>query len=254
MNHVDATVAVKFSNEYARFNIINGNRQLNEKKIKKILAEISQGNDMLKYYPIQVIEKNERLDILDGQHRFYISKKLKRPVYYILVSEQKSMMEIARINSNSEKWKAQDFLNCYIQFDNKNYKILQEFMDTYGINLGSSLKLLNHGHPGNLDTGAGGNRLMDEFQNGEFVVNALDEAVKLADTCQKFHLFTGWKSRSFVVAIHNIIKANLFSVDDILKEFHKRPDTLLLQRDSKSYIYALEVLVNVGKKKRIIIA
>ncbi len=87
MEHVESSQRIFFSKEYANFKMMNGNRELNEKKINKIIDEIKSGNDMLKYYPIQVKDNNGRLDILDGQHRFYISRKLKRPVFYILVNQ-----------------------------------------------------------------------------------------------------------------------------------------------------------------------
>lgn len=76
MTHTEATVKIYHTSQYSLFKMINGNRQLNEPKIKKIIAEIQSGNDMLKYYPVQVKENNGRLDILDGQHRFYICKKV----------------------------------------------------------------------------------------------------------------------------------------------------------------------------------
>lgn len=129
MQHTEATIQIYFTKDYARFNMINGNRQLNDAKIKKIITEINGGNDMLRYYPIQVRQNKERLDILDGQHRFWISKKLARGVFYILVQEEKSMPDIAKINSNVEKWKNEDFINCYVQHGNSNYQIIREFQD-----------------------------------------------------------------------------------------------------------------------------
>ena len=135
MQHTEASVQIHFTNEYARFNMINGNRQLNERKINKIIKEIDNGNDMLRYYPIQVKENKERLDILDGQHRFWISKKLGRPVFYILVQEEKSMPDIAKINSNVEKWKNDDYINCYVQHGIEDYTILRDFFEKYNVSL-----------------------------------------------------------------------------------------------------------------------
>jgi hypothetical protein len=81
MTHTEASLQIFFTNEYSRFRMINGNRQLNEAKINRIIKEISNGNDMRKYYPIQVKENGDRLDILDGQHRFYIARHFKSPVF-----------------------------------------------------------------------------------------------------------------------------------------------------------------------------
>lgn len=125
LTHHVSTVQVFMTEEYNNFSMINGNRPLNERKIKRIISEIESGNDMLKYSPIQVRVCDDKLMILDGQHRFFISKKLNRPVYYILVLEDKTMQDIAKINSNVEKWTDENFINCYLTTGNKN-KVLNQ--------------------------------------------------------------------------------------------------------------------------------
>ena len=79
LQHYTSTISVFQTTEYKNFTMINGNRALNQNKIKRIIAEILGGNDMLQYYPIQVRVVDDKLSILDGQHRFFICKKLKKP-------------------------------------------------------------------------------------------------------------------------------------------------------------------------------
>lgn len=250
MKHIDSTVVVFFSNEYSRFKMINGNRPLNEPKIKRIIREIQNGNDMLRYYPIQVRENKERLEILDGQHRFYICKKLKVPVFYILVKEDKSMPDIARINSNVGKWSKEDYINCYVQQGNKNYQIIRDYLEKNKYSLSVILLLLKTGTPGTEGTYPG---IMEEFQSGYFEVKEQEKAEQLAAQVEKFNSFTNYRSRGFVIAIYRIIKANLISIDDLLKAYQKKPEMLTEQANYKAYINTLEQIVNVGKQKRIVI-
>lgn len=250
MQHKPSSYQIYFSIEYARFKMINGNRQLNDSKIKKIIKEINEGNDMLRYYPIQVRENKDRLDILDGQHRFYICKKLKRPVYYILVEEDKSMPDIAKINSNVEKWKSVDFINCYVAHNNKHYEILQAFLDEYHFSTSVALVLLQTGQPG--AEGAYPN-ITEDFRNGKFEANYKKEAFQLAEDCKLFCNFPNWRSRAFVIAIYRIKKAGLIDLKEVYSEYQKRPDMLTQQGNYKSYINTLEQIVNVRKQKRIVI-
>jgi len=250
MTHTPATEKIYFSNEYARFKMINGNRQLNDLKIKKIIKEINEGNDMLRYYPIQVRENKDRLDILDGQHRFYICKKLKRPVFYILVQEDKSMPDIAKINSNVEKWKSIDFVNCYVAHNNKSYEILQAFLDEYKFSISVALILLQTGQPGS--EGSYPN-ITEDFRNGRFEANYKTEAYQLAEDCKLFSNFKNWRSRAFVIAIYRIKKGGLITLKEIFDEYQKRPEMLTEQANYKSYINTLEQIVNVRKQKRIVI-
>lgn len=250
MQHTESSQKIHFSAEYGRFKMMNGNRQLNEGKIKKIIREISDGNDMLKYYPIQVRENEGRLDILDGQHRFFITKHFKRPVFYILVKEVKSMIDIAKVNSNVEKWKNSDFLNCYIEFGNENYKQMQDFLDKYELNYTLAIRLLSTGTPSD----GGDDSNSDAFRNGNFEVRYMKEAVEIMDYCKMFSAFKGHKQRAFVVAIYKILNAELYSIKYLAADFAKYPDQLTEQPNYKSYITALELLANVRKHKRVIIA
>lgn len=54
MQHKKSDVVVYESTEYAKFKFITGNRPINDNKIKRIMKDIENGNDMLKDYPIQV--------------------------------------------------------------------------------------------------------------------------------------------------------------------------------------------------------
>ena len=118
MEHTPATTMVFQTTDYNRFRMIKGNRGLDVNKIKKILGDIDRGTNLLKYVPVLVVEHEGKLDIIDGQHRFSVSKKKKEPVYYI-IAESLSLYDIARMNSNQEKWKPADFTNSQIEHEQK---------------------------------------------------------------------------------------------------------------------------------------
>jgi len=250
MKHTQSNVLVYTTNDYTKFSMIKGNRGLNQQKIKKIISEIEAGNNMLPYYPIQVLETSNKIDILDGQHRFFISRKLKQPVYYILVKENKTMADIAKVNSNVEKWKQVDFINCYITQGNKHYQQLQQFLEEYKINIGTSLRLLSFGHPG---VEGSNPDLQKLFEAGQFKVQKKEEAVAIAEQCKKFKDFKYHTDRGFVIAIYRVIKAGLVDVDDLVKAYHKNPDKLEKNHSQKQYLFNLEQILNIGKQKRIVI-
>lgn len=250
MKHTEASTLIFFTNEHARFKMLDGNRQLNNGKINRIIREINEGNDMLRYYPIQCKENKDRLEILDGQHRFFICRKLNRPVFYILVKEDKSMADIAKVNSNVEKWKNSDFIYCYVQQGNEHYKNLQDFVEKYGINIGTSIKLLRYGFPGNEGSS---DISKDEFVQGLFTCNFLNEAIQLAEDCKKFQPFDCWKDRGFVIAIYKIKKAGLVSLDELIASCKKYPELMAKQLSYKEYIYMLEQVYNSRKQKRVVI-
>lgn len=248
--HTPSSVIVYSTTDYSRFKMINGNRGINMRKVAKIIKEIEGGNDMLRYYPIQVKENDDRLDILDGQHRFYIDKKLKRPVYYILVEEEKTMPEIAMINSNVEKWKPEDFINCYMNHGNKNYEILKTFLDRYDFSLSVALVMLKTGTPGSEQAHR---ETMEAFRNGTFIAQHIDKAEELGDMVHLFNEFSNFRSRAFVIAIYKINKAGLVAVDEICRAYKERPEMLTQQANYKAYVNTLEQIYNFKKSKRVYI-
>lgn len=246
IHHTMSQTMVFQSKEYGLFKMLDGNRQLNETKIKRIIRDINHGIDVLKYYPITVVEKEGRLEIHDGQHRFYISRKLNKPVHYIVMQEERRLSDIAKINSNVEKWTIKDYINCYIQLNNKNYEVLRSFIDTYRLSPTVSIKLLSTGSPG---TESGFDN--QEFQRGHFEAKFHKEAIELAETCKRFEAFPYWSDRGFVIAIHRIITSEKISIDELHEKFMKNQDMLKKQSSFKEYLFALEIIMNKGKQIRI---
>lgn len=251
MQHTESEkVKIYWTKCYDRFRFLPGNRPINDRKIRKIMKEIDNGNDMLMYYPIQVKEENGKLWILDGQHRFKLSKFFQRHVYYIIVKEEKSMVEIAKVNSNVEKWTMDDFMRCYLEKGNPHYKELKNFMDKYDFRYSISLKLLRHG---NLENEATDGSVNEAFREGTYTVDNLAKATELADLISLFKASGIATSKAFSTAISRIHSAGLMPVEEIYEAYSKYPHLLQQQINYKGYVTNLEQIVNHNKQKRRII-
>lgn len=245
-----AHVDICFTREYSLFKFLPGNRPLNTLKIKKIIAEIDNGNDMLMYYPIQVKEKDGVLWILDGQHRYTISKFFQRNIFYIIVKENKTMAEIAKVNSNVEKWGMDDFMNCYKSQGNLHYEKLNEFLEKYPFGYGCAITLLHNGNPG---VEGYAKNLNDDFKNGLYKVKELEAAQELAEKCKLFSDSDLWKSKSFIIAIYRIWKAEKITIEALHAAYLKYPHMLTRQANYKGYVVAFEQIVNNKKQNRTVI-
>jgi hypothetical protein len=247
MKHTVSSVKVYKTEDYKIFRFREGNRETNKKKQDKIIKEIESGNDILDESPILVFEDGKHLNIEDGQNRFLIAKALKRPVHYIIKKQQLSLYNLAKINSNVEKWSAKDFINCYSKAGNANYKKLGEFHKAYGISVGVCLSMLTYG----VQKGdGGGEKLLDAFQQGIFEIKKEKEARHLAEICKSFEAFPAWNSRGFILAITKILQADQCDFDVLLKKFKRDPSKLTTQSNWKGYITNLEVIYNYDNSKR----
>ena len=70
---------VQTSSDYAKFKTLIGNRKPNELHIKRL---ISSFKERYLFSPILV---NEKMQIIDGQHRFLSAKELNLPINYLVV-------------------------------------------------------------------------------------------------------------------------------------------------------------------------
>lgn len=246
MEHTPSTVMVFQTPDYSKFNLIKGNRELDMNKIKRIQADIDRGTNLLKYCPIVVVEKNKKLDIIDGQHRFVVAKKIKSPVFYVL-ADPLSLYDIARMNSNTEKWKSRDFINCYVELGNEHYKKLQSFLVKYpGVPITTCVSLLEKGK-----IAAGGSG-MEAFQRGEFKVHFERDAHKVCAAAAQFNHSQKF-SRAFITAVNKILDADVFPIDELIKKVNNDPDYLHQHDHFKKYLTNLEEIAGKGKHKRVAI-
>lgn len=244
--HTLSRVQIYTTKQYDRFVKMAGNRSLNKAKINRIKKDIDNGLDMLRYCPIIVAEKDGKLEVLDGQHRLQVCKDLKSPVWYIMADEL-TILEIARVNSNTEKWKNKDYIHCYVSQGNENYRKVEAFMGEYGFPLSVALALLTKGVKTN-DGGEGS--VQKQFQEGGIVVKYEAEARRVADIAKQFEGFSAWNSRTFVVAICKIMEADKMPMQEVVAAYLANKDKLQPQGNWKNYLAALEVIVNIGKSKR----
>jgi hypothetical protein len=249
LKHEESSIKVYFSKEYGLFRMISGNRELDAAKIRRIKNDISHGIDVLRYCPILVKQnKDEKLEIVDGQHRFWVAKELKKPVHYIIV-EHIDLYGIAKINSNTEKWKAKDFINAYAQNGNKDYITLRKFIEDNGLPVTTAINLLAQGFEGAAD----GGKYRDAFQIGRFTVNKLEEAETIIEVCKRFSKSLVWKDRGFITAIAKIIQSGKCDIEDLVEKFEKNPELLEKQLSYKEYLVNLETIYNVRMRHRRVI-
>lgn len=249
MTHSQSKIKVYQTTDYKVFRLVQGNRAINKKKVERIIREISAGNDVLDECPILVAEHGGKLDVKDGQHRLEVARQLKRPVHYIIKAQEMSLYNVAKMNSNTERWKAQDFINCYVQLGNDHYRKIQAFHKKYGISIGLSLLMLTNGTI--MGDGSGiRERLTADFEHGTFEVKKYKEACQVAEICKNFEASSAWNTRPFIIAICRILAADKCDFDVLMKKFNRDPSRLTSQASWKAYLTILEEIYNIGNSKR----
>lgn len=110
--------------DYSIFKKLVGNRPVNS-HVNAIAK--SMKNDGWIGAPIEV---NEKMEVVDGQHRLEAAKRVGIPVRYE-VQKGLNLRKCQVMNNTSKGWRNSDYVNSQIELGNKNYERLKNMMDKY---------------------------------------------------------------------------------------------------------------------------
>jgi len=241
------TPVIQQCKDYKRFDLITGNRNVNLNKIDRIIDDIENGLNLLPYCPILVYSDNDKLRIIDVQHRFEVSKQIKSPVFYI-ETNLVNLKQIALINSRQDKWTELDFLRCYVKIGIEDYLILEKIFKEFKISISTLYSLLmtfkinSRGEVGQL------------FRDGEFKVKfeaETTELLSLTDTI--FGRYNFSKDRKLITAIQQLQTKGLCDFKHLEEKVSEAPMIMDKQGTVKDYIFNIERVYNHKKQTRQII-
>lgn len=241
--HVEANIKIYWTTDYGRFKFLKGNRDIHEGKVNKIKKVIQSGIDVLKYAPIIV---NEAMEIIDGQHRFAVSRELKGNVYYV-INKEADLSIVPTINSNSSKWRNVDFLNSYVDLKKTAYINLSDFTDQFGVGLSTAIKIV---HAGTMDA----SDAVESFREGMLSDKFLKLAYKIAEHLEDFkpYMDNPFSSRMFKVML-TLLDNGKYHHPMMVKKLEESGRRIENLTSPKTIIQDMESIINHRSKHRVII-
>ena len=129
---------VKFTKRYDLFSKVPGNRDVNGGHLIQLTKSMRTNGSLIT--PILV---NEKMEVIDGQHRLEALKELKREVPFIQVSGY-GPREMQVMNQQQKNWRHPDFLHYYTKQKKDAYVMLTNFMIEFPkIQLSAAVYLLS---------------------------------------------------------------------------------------------------------------
>lgn len=186
--------SVNVTHNYEMFNLMFDNRELSELHLKRLKESFKQ------HYLVSPIIVNEKMQVIDGQHRLSAARELKLPVYYIIIKNY-GIEEVAILNNNQKNWTKMDYLNMYAEEGKEPYKQLRDFMKMFpdfGIQAAERI-VTNRASTkmSNVESVQ-----MKDFQEGKLVITDIQKAYKIAAKIMDFKpYYPGFNRRSFVSAV-----------------------------------------------------
>lgn len=116
---------VYITEDYDRFRIIDGNREIDHvEKVKRSIEKVGY-----LYCPVLV---NENWEIVEGQHRFFACKELGLPVMYV-VQPGLSIKEVQALNTCAKTWNTKNHIHAYSTgaLETPDYKYIEILVKKY---------------------------------------------------------------------------------------------------------------------------
>jgi hypothetical protein len=176
------------TNDYSKFKFMKSNRELR-------LSHVAELKESIKENPLEKpIDVNEKMEIIDGQHRYFAWQELGMPIVYI-IHKGWGEKEVPILNTNQKNWLPSDFVKMYCEAGNNDYIQYKEFSERYGfIHHANVILLAGRGH----DT-------TKDFNEGRFRVTKWHRANIMAKNLVELkEYYGGYKRSNFVSAYLNL--------------------------------------------------
>lgn len=225
--------------DYDQFKFLEANRTVNPRHLAELIGKIREKN-LLKDLPIIV---NDKMEVMDGQHRLNAARELAVPIYY-KISNEFVPEDIASVNSSGRGWILQDYLDFHIAQNNANYIKLNKFVMENNINLYTAIGLLSgaSAQPGSV--------LIKDFENGKFTYKNEQHAKKVLKMRDDFkNYFTAANSKMFLNALSRISKNEKYDHKRMIEKLNYNWQKLTKAADVNSYVKMLEQIFNFKARK-----
>lgn len=234
---------IKKTKEYDIFTFRDDNREKIDQSHVKKLSESIQARNLLELRPIIV---NEKMEVIDGQHRLLAAKLLGLEIYY---QQEKKLnpADIVRMNI-SKAWTIGDYLNFYCHHQYDEYKKLQSFMKKHNLTLKVALTIA-------LDQARIG---FHDFRMGEFKFH--DESLDIElDVCwdtinyiKKMNGFSPYTSSSrFWKALLKLVRHPEFDEHKWRSNMQKMVDNFSPKARTEDYAHMIQHVYNWRNNTRI---
>lgn len=191
--------------DYDQFKFRPDNREKIDFAHVEKLSDSIKSRNLLELRPMIV---NEKMEIVDGQHRLLAAKKLGVEIYY-QIEASLAANDILTMNV-TKKWTMGDYLNFHIQQGNQHYIKLKEFMKKHNLTIKIAF---------NMCCGAS-KTAFNEFQKGGFIFSDNDLEADLAicwETVDYIKKINGYSSYTqgarFWQAFFRLIKHKEFNAE-----------------------------------------
>ena len=224
----------------AMFRQIEGNRIPNIHHVKRLADSIRVYG--MKCNPILV---NERMEVIDGQHRLMAAKEAESFVYYIIVNGY-DLKEVHTLNANQKNWGIKDFMEGYANIGVESYIKLKKFsQDNKDYTLPVCIMLCRN-------INSSGDYKRFNFNEGTWKIKNIDLAQDYANKIRLIKpFFTQYNSRAFVGIMLTLFQNKNFDFNEFMHKLRLQPTALKICGTGDQYKSLIEDIYNYKSRNKV---
>lgn len=198
---VHTTTDILQTKDYSIFKKLKGNRTDDEAHVKRLTKNMLEVGNLTVEFPIVV---NERMEVVDGQHRLAALKGLGWPIAYRVVNGL-TLNTVRGINQAAQNWSWRDYAASFIDNGNEeqqlNYRRFVQLVDTFKTSYATTTM-----YCGLAADKTRHSRL--DFKGGEFVIPNFERAYKLLTQYEEIATAFNFNSSRFAAACYRAMQVD----------------------------------------------
>lgn len=236
------TPKLRSTKNYGLFVHSTYNRPVNIKGAgRRQLLQSMKDYGFLPAYPIFCLPHGNKLEIVDGQHRFTLAQKLGLPIYYVVYAKAVS---IPKINGGQRAWSFSDYAGCYADQGKADYKELIDFAAKHHMPLSMASALL-------AGTAFSAN-VREDFIAGVYHIKSRERADVIAAIYSDFTAINkGLRNARLVEAIYAASFVVGFDAERLRNGAKRCPEKLMPYSTKDGYLAMIEEIYNFGRSHRV---
>lgn len=216
------------THDYKKFSFLETNRDLRLQHVQELKESILE-------HPLdKPIDVNEKLQIIDGQHRYMAWWELGMPIIYIIHKGWGSK-EVPILNTNQKNWLHSDYVKMYCEAGMDDYIKYKEFSERFGFTHHANIIMLGN---------QSANRSKD-FVDGNFKVTKWMRANIIAKQIIEIKpYYPGYKRYSFVSAYQQLSMDKNFDHQVLMEKMQMQQRKMVDCTTREQYYELLKEIYN----------
>lgn len=249
-SYVQIETKVDETKDLQIFKTLSGNRPPNPQHVKRLADSIRKYGMLIN--PILV---NEKMQVIDGQHRLLAAKEAGSHIYYIIVRGY-DLTHVHALNLNQKNWTGADFLEGYANMGIPDYVLLRDFWARHPyynlvdcIALCSNLSSAGTFQPGAINSDTGTRQV---FNEGTWKARDMQKAeldaqnIKLIET-----YYPGYNRTQFMGTMLLMFRHPNFDFNEFMQKVRLQPTALVDCANREQYKALIEDIYNFRRREKV---